>query len=194
METLLAWISQYGYLGLFSLLVLGIVGLPVPDETLLTFCGYLIWNGTMHPAGASAAAFGGSATGITISYLLGRTYGHRVIYGYGKYIGLTKERLERVHAWFDRTGPWLLAIGYFVPGVRHFTAVVAGIAGLRWPVFACFAYSGAAVWVSVFLTLGYFVGENWKRAVALVHKYTLEVTLLAIALLAAWWLIRRRWK
>jgi membrane protein DedA with SNARE-associated domain len=44
-QHVLAWIAQYGYLAIFSLLVLGIVGLPVPDETLLTFTGYLVFRG-----------------------------------------------------------------------------------------------------------------------------------------------------
>ena len=50
MESLLDWISHYGYAGLFVLLVLGIVGLPVPDETLLVFSGYLISQAKLHPA------------------------------------------------------------------------------------------------------------------------------------------------
>ena len=41
-ETAFHWISQHGYVGIFSLLVFGIIGLPVPDEWLLTFSGYLI--------------------------------------------------------------------------------------------------------------------------------------------------------
>ena len=39
MQSLLAWLTQHGYSGLFFLLMLGIVGLPIPDETLLVFCG-----------------------------------------------------------------------------------------------------------------------------------------------------------
>ncbi len=42
----LEWITQYGYLAIFCLLMFGIVGLPVPDETLLTFSGYLIYKGS----------------------------------------------------------------------------------------------------------------------------------------------------
>ena len=44
MEVLFQWVSQYGYAALFALLVLGIVGLPIPDETLLTFAGYLAYR------------------------------------------------------------------------------------------------------------------------------------------------------
>ena len=45
MEFVFQWVSTYGYGALFVLLMLGIVGLPVPDETLLVFCGYLILTG-----------------------------------------------------------------------------------------------------------------------------------------------------
>ena len=191
MDAVFLWISQYGYAALFLLLMLGIAGLPVPDETLLVFCGYLIWKGRLHPAATFFAGFGGSACGISLSYVLGRTYGHRVISRYGRYIGLTAERLHRVHQWFRRVGAWLLAIGYFIPGVRHFTALVAGMNGMQWPIFALFAYGGAAMWVATFLSIGYAVGENWQETSTRVHHYILAVTLFAALSIAIAWLIRR---
>ena len=75
MEFVQHWIGQYGYFGIFALLVLGIVGLPVPDETLLTLVGYLLYRGKLNLAPALAAVLLGSVCGITISYLLGRTTG-----------------------------------------------------------------------------------------------------------------------
>ena len=182
MEMLFAWVSHYGYAGLFGLLVLGIVGLPVPDETLLVFSGYLISRGRLQPAWTFVAGFAGSACGISVSYLIGRTLGHEAVNRYGKYVRLTPERLAGVHRWFQRVGEWFLAIGYFVPGVRHFTALVAGMSELEYKAFAAFAYSGAAVWVTTFLSIGYFVGENWERTIALVERYTL---LFAIAVVLA---------
>jgi membrane protein DedA with SNARE-associated domain len=68
-------VSQYGYLGIFSLLVAGIVGLPVPDETLLAFAGYLVYRRILYPAPTIAAALLGTLCGITVSYTLGRTAG-----------------------------------------------------------------------------------------------------------------------
>ena len=56
MGSLLAWLSQHGYLGMFFLLMLGIVGLPVPDETLLVFCGYLIYKRRLHTPEIFAAS------------------------------------------------------------------------------------------------------------------------------------------
>ncbi len=191
MDAVFLWISQYGYSALFVLLMLGIAGLPVPDETLLVFCGYLIWKGRLHPAATFLAGFAGSACGISLSYLLGRTYGHRVIHRVGRYVGLTAERLHHVHHWFRRIGAWLLAVGYFIPGVRHFTALVAGMDEMKWPKFALFAYCGAAIWVATFLSIGYAVGENWQQTSTRVHHYILIATLSAAVLLAIAWVLRK---
>jgi len=191
MEPLFGWISQYGYGALFGLLLLGIVGLPVPDETLLVFSGYLISRGRLQPAWTLTAGIVGSACGISLSYVIGRTAGLGLVTRYGKYIHLTPERLGAVHDWFARVGDWLLAIGYFIPGVRHFTALVAGALRLDYKTFAAFAYPGAAVWVATFLTLGYFLGENWQRAVALIQRYTILFAIAAIAVTAVLTLVLR---
>jgi membrane protein DedA with SNARE-associated domain len=192
MDSLLTWLSHYGYAGLFLLLVLGIVGLPVPDETLLVFSGYLISKGRLHPALTFLAGFCGSVCGISISYLIGKGLGYRFVQRYGRYVHLTPRRIDDVNRWFHRIGHWLLTIGYYIPGARHFTAFVAGMSNLEYRIFAAFAYPGAAIWVGSFLTLGYFVGDNWQTAFALVHRYTLIVTVAAVLVAGVAWWIRKR--
>ncbi len=193
-ETVLEWITQYGYVAIFSLLVLGIVGLPVPDETLLTFTGFLIYKGKLSLWGAFFAAFGGSACGITISFLLGRWLGLKIIHRYGKYLHLTETRLHRVHYWFERVGKFALTIGYYIPGVRHFTAYVAGSAELEYPVFAVYAYSGAFIWVTTFFCLGYFFGDQWQQLLEAVHHNLIHVAQAAgvlVLIYLAWWYFNR---
>jgi membrane protein DedA with SNARE-associated domain len=185
MEFVLDWIVQYGYVGLFALMMFGIAGLPIPDETLLMFSGYLISQGRLNPFLAYAFSVAGSVSGISLSYVLGRFVGQPVLLRYGRYIGITPAHLERVGSWYGRTGEWLLTFGYFIPGVRHFTALVAGMSRLDYRLFALFAYSGAAVWVATFLGIGYFVGENWRLAIELVHQYTLLAVVLLILVIAA---------
>lgn len=191
MQTILLWLAQYGYPALFSLLMLGIIGLPIPDETLLTFCGYLIYTGRLHFGFSFLAGFCGSVSGITTSYLLGARFGRLVFTRTGKYVRITPTRILEVERMFARFGPVLLTAGYFIPGVRHFTAVFAGMSGLRWPKFAIFAYTGAALWVLTFLSLGYFLGEGWQHTSELVHRYTLIATGAIAIFLAVFWLVRR---
>ena len=102
MDAVFQWVSTYGYAGIFLLLMLGVVGLPIPDETLLVFCGYLISQGKLHPIGAWLSALAGSWCGISLSYAIGRTLGLGVVHRFGKYLHITQERLDTIHAWFDR--------------------------------------------------------------------------------------------
>jgi len=185
------WVAQYGYTAIFSLLVLGIVGLPVPDETLLTFCGYLIYRRELQLVPTFVAALSGSACGITLSYVLGRTFGLHLIHRYGRYVGLTDKRLAKVHDWFERAGRWSLTFGYFIPGIRHFTAYVAGSSYLETHVFAVFAYSGALLWTTTFLSLGYVLGDGWERVSKEIHSKLLIATVIVVALLLAWFAFRK---
>jgi membrane protein DedA with SNARE-associated domain len=186
------WIIQHGPGALFLLLLLGVVGLPIPDETLLVFCGYLISKGRLSAVETFLAGVGGTWCGISLSYTIGRTFGLGVIHRFGKYLHITEDRLANVHRWFDRIGHWALFVGYFIAGVRHFTAIVAGISRLKFTSFAAYAWSGGVVWVASFLTLGYFLGERWKEVAELVHKYVLVASLVLIAASVVVYFLRYR--
>jgi membrane protein DedA with SNARE-associated domain len=197
MEFVFEWITQYGLIALFACLMLGIIGLPIPDETLMVFCGYLISKGTLDPYATWGTALAGSVCGITCSYIIGRTLGLSVVTKYGKYIHFTPDKLDKVLKWFDRIGHWALFVGYYIAGVRHFSAIVAGTSGLKPTHFALYAYSGAAVWVTTFLSIGYFVGENWKAFAENVHHQLFRVSIVAfailgVALLVRWYMQKRR--
>lgn len=157
------WLHQYGSLSLFVLLALGIIAFPVPEETLMVVAGVFMANGTLPIDSTIFAALAGSISGITGSYLIGRTAGLYVLTRYGGWAGITNEHIDKAHAWFERYGKWSLVFGYFIPGIRHFTGVSAGAASLKWWQFCLFAYSGAVLWVSTFLSLGYFFGHSWMH-------------------------------
>ena len=195
MDAVFQWIAthgSYGYVAIFALLTAGVVGLPIPDETLLVFCGYLIWRGEMSPVPAFLSSLAGAWCGISLSYTIGRTVGIGCVHRFGKYLHITEQRLAAVHRWFDRIGHWALFVGYYIAGVRHFTAIVAGTSGLGFGAFARYAWPGGLLWVSTFLTLGYFLGENWKRIAESIHDYVLYASLVLVAAAFGYWLWRRR--
>jgi membrane protein DedA with SNARE-associated domain len=192
-QQVLHWISQYGYPAIFCLLMLGIVGLPVPDETLIASTGYLIFAHHLQPVPAFLTVMLGTMCGITLSYVLGRTFGLALIHRFGKYIHLTEERLAKAHRFFERVGHWSLTFGYFVPGVRHLTAYAAGVSSVEPRIFALFAYLGAFLWVSTFLSVGYFLGDQWQAFSERLHRNLLlaaGVLAVVIALYLVW---RKLW-
>ena len=191
MDLLFGWIAQYGYGALFVLLMLGIVGLPVPDETLLLFAGYLAFKQKLAILPTVGAAFLGSVCGITLSYGLGRTVGTYLVGSLGHLIGVDEGKLDEIRTWYLRRGKYALLFGYFVPGVRHLAAVAAGSSKLSPAVFAFYAYSGGLLWSASFLAAGYFLGEEWSRLSAVIHRWLVMVGAVSLAGLAIWFLFMR---
>ncbi len=179
----MTWIAQYGYPAIFGLLMLGIVGLPVPDETLLIFAGYLVATGALSSVPTLLTAFLGSVCGITISYAAGRSLGPYVVERFGRWLHIDARQMEWVRRWYERQGKYVLIAGYFVPGVRHVTAYLAGSSQLSWRTFVLFAFSGALLWSAGFITLGYFLGEEWRRMALLLHDGLIGVSVLILMLL-----------
>ena len=152
--------TDYGYLGIFFLLIFGIIGLPVPDEWLLVISGYLAFKDVLGFVPTVAVAVLGSAGGLTTSYVLGRTSSAYLIRRYGRWLSIDDEKIHRTQHWFQNLGRWVLVIGPFVPGVRNLMGYIAGAAKLRIHVFMRFAYLGALISSVTFVTFGYVVGRH----------------------------------
>jgi membrane protein DedA with SNARE-associated domain len=186
------FLANYGYFAVFGLLMLGIVGPLIPDETILVLAGIAIHRGEMNPLITFAVALAGSLCGITLSYVLGRKgviYALRHVPVLERHVG---KYLPQVHKWFERFGKWTLFFGYFIAGIRHFTALVAGASELPPGPFALYAYSGAAVWVACFLTIGYYLGEGWENKAQSIDRIVFIIAV-AIAIAALiWWRFRKR--
>lgn len=161
----------------------GIVGIPIPDETLLVLAGYLVYKGQLLIIPTVATAFCGSICGITLSYGLGRTAGVSLIERYGCLLHISKEKIDRAHGWLARTEKWGLLIGYFIPGIRHLTGFAVGAANLKYSVFALFAYCGGLIWSCTFITLGYFGAQGWTQATGRVREALLIAAAIAICLI-----------
>ncbi|HEY2381628.1 MAG TPA: DedA family protein [Terriglobia bacterium] len=168
------WITNYGYFGMFFLLIFGIIGLPVPDEWLLVISGYLAFRNVLGLFPTLAIAAIGSAGGLTVSYVLGRTSGDFVIRRYGRWLSIDDQKIQRVQHWFQNLGRWVLVVGPFIPGVRNLMGYVAGASKLGVRVFMRFAYAGALISSTSFVTFGYFAGRH-------VHWNYSRLPLIAIA-------------
>lgn len=188
----LHWVTAYAYIGIFSLLVLGIVGLPVPDEFLLTFVGYLVFRQRLELLPALLSAFLGSACGITVSFILGRTLGLYLLHRYGRFLRINQGQVLRVHNWFERFGGWSLTFGYYFPGIRHLTAYVAGTSEYEPHKFAMFAYSGALIWSASFISFGYLLGERWHVVLPVMRRLSMTALVAMAVVLVVFWIWSQR--
>jgi membrane protein DedA with SNARE-associated domain len=191
-EEIFAFIGHYGYVGIFGSLMLGIIGLPVPDELLLIFSGYLISQGNLNYVLTVLVSMIGSFAGMTVSYLVGQKLGYPLLEKYGAKIHITKEKLAHTHRWFQRFGKFAVTFGYFIPGIRHLTAYFAGIGKWSYGRFFLYAIPGALIWVITFITLGTYLGEHWHRVTETIHHYIwVCLSIIVTAALAVWYIKRK---
>ena len=189
MHSLLLGIIKYSYLGIFAALGLGILGLPIPDETLLAFVGFLALKGELSYFYAVIVAFLGTSCGVTIEYILGRTFGTRLIKRYSARMHVNSEHIQNAEKFYNRYGKLALFIGYFIPGIRHLTALFAGTSLMPYRTFAFFAYAGGILWTITFISLGYFLGDKWRKVYMYSHRYIIPVVLVSTVflLIAIYW-------
>jgi membrane protein DedA with SNARE-associated domain len=190
-QTLADFLSQYGYIGIILFLIMGIVGIPLPDEIFMTFIGYLSSEGQLNLYLTYFSALTGSIGGITLSYALGKRFGYPLLKRYGSRLFITRRRLRITQFLFRKYGNWVLFFGYFIPGVRHLTAYIAGISKLSYTRFGLYAYCGAIVWCGTFIGLGYVLGSSWELVFHFLHRLG-PVVLLALILIGGflawyWW-------
>ncbi|KJR48858.1 Alkaline phosphatase like protein [Desulfosporosinus sp. I2] len=176
--------NNYGYIVLFVALMLELIAFPTPGESLMTYCGFLVFQGKLNWGLSVIVATMGVIAGITISYFISRTLGTPFFQKYGSYIHLGPDKLEKTSQWFERYGNGLLVIAYFIPGVRHITGYFSGIAKIPYKKFALNAYIGAFIWTGTFISLGKILGSNWEKFHGAIKKYLIiGGIILAIVLL-----------
>lgn len=179
-------INQYSYFGIFLLLALGIIGLPIPDEILLATVGYFIFAGDLPALPAVLSAFFGAITGITGSYYFGNICGKPLLKKLGPKFGISEEKIDKTQNFFLKYGKSALFFGYFMPGIRHLTAYFAGMYSLNWRQFALYAYSGALFWCSFFIVIGYQLAGRWALVMEVIHKVGLIAFTIVILSIVAW--------
>jgi membrane protein DedA with SNARE-associated domain len=172
-------------------MALGIIGLPIPDETILTFAGYLISQNNLHFIPTISSAFLGSISGITISFFIGRKFGLNFLHKHVSFFHITEEKIHKTKKWFESYGEWLFLFGYFIPGVRHLTALIAGSADTKYSKFALFAYIGGLIWSITFVTIGFNVGIEWNNFIEKIHRHTLMILGIIIVLITLIFIVKK---
>jgi membrane protein DedA with SNARE-associated domain len=186
-EIVMGLIQKYGYFTLYIIYFLGILGLPLAEETVMTFVGTL--TGPQGPLTFGLTFFcvyTGTMTGMLISYFIGRKLGRPIIFHFGKWVKLTPKRIQVAEKWFNRYGTWAIFFGYYLPGVRQFNCYFAGATNVPFLRYLITSGLGAVLWVSTFLTLGHFIGRNFKQILEVIHSYmVIGLILFGVAIVIA---------
>lgn len=190
------FIQDVGYPGLLLLITLESTLVPVPSELVMPFAGFLASQHLFSLPMVLLVNTAGALIGSTISYFIGLYAGRPFLDRYGKYFLIRKHDIEKTAAFFERRGGVTVFFARFIPVVRHIISVPAGVARMRFDLFAALTAAGATIWGGALILLGYFLGENWETWAATLKKFDLligvAIIVVAIVIVARFMTRRRR--
>ena len=175
----LSTISLLGYAGIFFLMMLESMIVPVPSEFVMPFAGFLVAQGTFSFLLVIIASTLGSITGSLIFYYIGKTGGHRLVEKYGKYVLVDAEDIRKTEEWFQKRGDLTVFLARLIPVVRHLISFIAGIGKMNVKKFSFYTVVGAAIWNAILAYIGYMLGQHWKE----VSQYLEQLDIIIVIVL-----------
>ena len=176
----LSTISQLGYPGIFFLMMLESMVVPVPSEFVMPFTGFLVAQGNFNFTLVIIASSLGSITGSLIFYYIGKTGGYTLVEKYGKYVLVDTEDIKKTEEWFKRRGELTIFIARLVPVVRHLISLIAGIGKMNVKKFTIYTIVGATLWNGILTYLGIILGQHWNEVSQYVEKLDVCIVILLV--------------
>ncbi len=175
-HTIVQYIGDMGYLGIFLLMFLESTFFPFPSEIIMIPAGYLAYQGELNLYIVILVGIFGSVLGALFNYYLAMHFGRKFILKYGKYFFIKEETLDKLEAFFTKHGELSTFNGRLIPGIRQLISLPAGLARMNVAKFSFYSGLGAGIWVVILVALGYLLGSNE----ALISEYLKSATLIAL--------------
>lgn len=185
------YFQHYGYWTIAFMLLLENIGAPVPGETTLLFASFLAYSEhqlrlPLIIVVGIAAAMIGDNSGYAIGYFGGRP----LVDKYLHVLHISGQAVRKGENFFATHGASAIFWSRFVAGLRVLAGPLAGTLHMPWRRFFLFNFLGAATWVTMVATTGYFFGRHWQRLMRFTGQFNLAV-LTAILIVAVFWCWKR---
>ena len=182
-QVFLQIVDEAGYPGLFLVMTLGNVGVPVGTEVVMPAAGALAATGHLSSVWLAALVGTlGEVLGAGILYSIGYYGGRPFVTRWGKYVGLSLHKLDIAHAFYERYGKKTVFICRFIPIIRGISSLPAGISQMQKRYFFTYTALGSAIFCGGLAALGAQVGNHVDAIQPFVHAIAYGV--LGIAVLA----------
>lgn len=156
-------VGAWGYGGLAFLMLLDSANIPIPSEVIMPFGGILAGEGKLNLHLVALAGAVGSLLGSAFSYWIGAVLGKEFLIKYGKYVLLRPSEIETAERWWNRFGMKAVFFGRFIPLVRTFISLPAGLYRANFGLFLLLTFLGSLPWCYLWATIGFMVGRRWSE-------------------------------
>lgn len=171
-------IQTVGYLGVFAIVFLEsgmMVGFFFPGDSLLFTAGFLASQNILDIKVLIIGCFIAAVAGDSLGYYLGKKFG-RKLFNKDKSIWFHKDHLQRAQNFYDKHGGKTIILARFIPVIRAFAPVVAGVGMMKYKRFVAFNLIGGVLWAIIIPLLGYYLSSFIPD----VDKYLLPIVGLII--------------
>lgn len=196
---MIQWIEQWGYAGIFLLILIENVFPPIPSEVILTFSGYLCRITDLGKWGVILAATLGSAMGAIVLYYLGYLLDDNRLQKFcgsrlGRLLHFSYEDIHRSCDWFLEKGMATVLVCRCIPILRSVISIPAGMARMKMLLFLPLTITGSFLWNVILVNLGILAGEAWETVSEKIGAYSDWVLRGLCAGVILFLIFRKLWK
>ncbi len=170
---LTALIQTVGLLGLWAIVFAEsglLIGFFLPGDSLLFTAGFLASQGFANIWALIAGCFVAAVLGDNVGYAFGHRVGPRIFRREASLL-FNPRNLERARRFYERYGGMAIVLARFIPAIRTFAPILAGVGTMRYRAFVLYNILGAGLWAIGMPLLGYFLG----RAIPDADRYLLPI-------------------
>ncbi|EAD9205829.1 DedA family protein [Listeria monocytogenes] len=186
METWITSImADFGYIGIFVLIMVENLFPPIPSEIILTFGGFMTTVTSLNVVMVIIVATLGSVVGAILLYKVASYFGKerltKIVLKYGRILRLKESDIERAENFFLKYGSWAVFLCRMIPLIRSLISIPAGMTKMKMSKFLILTTAGSLLWNTVLIGLGAMLGESWSEIVVFMDSFsTIIYSIIAI--------------
>ncbi|EJU1317647.1 DedA family protein [Listeria monocytogenes] len=186
METWITSImADFGYIGIFVLIMVENLFPPIPSEIILTFGGFMTTVTSLNVVMVIIVATLGSVVGAILLYKVASYFGKerltKIVLKYGRILRLKESDIERAENFFLKYGSWAVFLSRMIPLIRSLISIPAGMTKMKMSKFLILTTAGSLLWNTVLIGLGAMLGESWSEIVVFMDSFsTIIYSIIAI--------------
>ncbi|EAC9070078.1 TPA: DedA family protein [Listeria monocytogenes] len=186
METWITSImADFGYIGIFVLIMVENLFPPIPSEIILTFGGFMTTVTSLNVVMVIIVATLGSVVGAILLYKVASYFGKerltKIVLKYGRILRLKESDIERAENFFLKYGSWAVFLCRMIPLIRSLISIPAGMTKMKMSKFLILTTAGSLLWNTILIGLGAMLGESWSEIVVFMDSFsTIIYSIIAI--------------
>lgn len=177
--------ADFGYIGIFVLIMIENLFPPIPSEIILTFGGFMTTVTSLNVVMVIIVATLGSVVGAILLYKVASYFGKerltKIVLKYGRILRLKESDIERAENFFLKYGSWAVFLCRMIPLIRSLISIPAGMTKMKMSKFLILTTAGSLLWNTVLIGLGAMLGESWSEIVVFMDSFsTIIYSIIAI--------------